>query len=153
MRSLFNKGKSFFGVCLFHFNGIYNRNSISFSWPAGKRTRYHADYLISIVSRKRDLMKRFKVKLHGENFLLNIDGELKKFGFYATIFVKAENPQEAEKIAIILIHQNPNLRDTVLNENIDRPKINLEEIKEVGFLKFFAKKSTTDFTFYPEDKE
>jgi hypothetical protein len=98
-------------------------------------------------------MKRFKVKLHGENFLLNIDGELKKFGFYVTIFVKAENPQEAEKIAIILIHQNPNLRDTVLNENIDRPKINLEEIKEVGFLKFFAKKSTTDFTFYPEDKE
>ncbi len=98
-------------------------------------------------------MKRFKVKLHGENFLFNLDGELKKFGFYATKFVKAENPQEAEKNAIILIYQNPNLRDTVLNENADRPTINLEEIKEVNFLKFFAKKSTTDFTFYPEDEE
>jgi len=43
-------------------------------------------------------MKRFEVKLHGKNFLLNLDGELKKFGFYATKFVKAENPQEAEKI-------------------------------------------------------
>ena len=98
-------------------------------------------------------MKRFKVKLHGKNFLLNHDGELKKFGFYATKFVKAENPKEAEKIAIILIRQNPNLRDAVLNENADRPTINLEEIKEVNFLKFFAKKSTTGFTFYPEDEE
>ena len=98
-------------------------------------------------------MKRFEVKLHGKNFLLNLDGELKKFGFYATKFVKAENPQEAEKMAIILIHQNPNLRDTALNENADRPTINLEEIKEVNLLRFFAKKSTTDFTFYPEDEE
>jgi len=98
-------------------------------------------------------MKRFEVKLHGKNFLLNLDGDLKKFGFYATKFVKADNPQEAEKIAIILIHQNPNLRDTALNENADRPTINLEEIKEVNLLKFFAKKSTTDFSFYPEDEE
>ena len=106
-----------------------------------------------MLARKENLMKRFKVKLHGENFLLNLDGELKKFGFYATKFVKAENPQEAEKNAIILIYQNPNLRDAVLNANADRPTINLEEIKEVNFLKFFAKKSTTDFTFYPEDEE
>ena len=98
-------------------------------------------------------MKRYKVKLHGENFLLNLDGDLKKYGFYATKFVKAESPQEAEKIAIILIHQNPNLRDTVLNKNTDRPTINMEEIKEVNFLKFFAKKATTGFTFYPEDVE
>jgi hypothetical protein len=98
-------------------------------------------------------MKRYKVKLHGENFLLNLDGDLKKYGFYATKFLKAESPQEAEKNAIILIHQNPNLRDTVLNKNTDRPTINMEEIEEVNFLKFFAKKSTTDFTFYPEDEE
>jgi hypothetical protein len=98
-------------------------------------------------------MKRFKVKLHGENFLLNLDGDFKKYGFYATKFVRAENPQEAEKIATILIHQNPNLRDTVLNENTDRPRINIEEIEEVKFLKFFTQKSTTSFTFYPEDEE
>ena len=98
-------------------------------------------------------MRSFKVKLHGENFLLNFDGELKKFGFYATTFVKAKNPQEAEKKAIILLHQNRNLRDNVFNENADRPTINLEEIKEINFLKFFAKKSTTSFTFYPEDEE
>ena len=98
-------------------------------------------------------MKRFKVKLLGKNFFLNLDGEPRKLGFYATRFVKAENPEEAEKIAVILTHQNPNLRNTVLNESDDRPKIHLEEIKEVSFLNFFAKKSTTDFTFYLEDEE
>ncbi len=98
-------------------------------------------------------MKKFKVKLHGKNFLLNIDGEFKKLGFYATKFVKAENPQEAEKIAVILIHQNPNLRDAIINENTDRPTINVEEIEEVNFLKFLGKNSTTNFTFYTEDEE
>ena len=105
-----------------------------------------------MLAEKENSMKKFKVKLHGKNFLLNLDGELNKFGFYATRFVRAESPQEAEKIAIILTHQNPNLRDTILNEKADRPTISLEEIKEVGFLKFFAKKSTTGFTFYPEDE-
>jgi len=98
-------------------------------------------------------MKTFKVKIHGKNLLLNIDGDLKKYGFDATKFVKAENPQEAEKIAIILIRQNPNLRNTVFNENADRLTMSLEEIKEVNFLKFLAEKSTAGFTFYSEDEE
>jgi hypothetical protein len=98
-------------------------------------------------------MKRFRVKLHGENLLLNLDGEFRKFGFYATKFVKAENPQEAEKIAAILIHQSPNLRDTVVNENNYRLTFNIEEVEEVNLLKFLAKNSTTSFEFYPEDEE
>jgi len=98
-------------------------------------------------------MNRFKVQLHGENFLLNIDGELKKYGFYATKFVEAENPQAAEKIAVILIHQTQTLRKAVLNESTDQPKINLKEIEEVGFFKFFANKTKTELSFYPEDEK
>ena len=52
-----------------------------------------------------------------------------------------------------MIHQHPNLRNIVLNESTDRPTINLEEIEEVNSIKFFAKKSTTRITFYPEDAE
>ena len=103
--------------------------------------------------RKDNLMKKFEVKLHGTNFLFNLDGELKKFGFHTTKFVKAENPKKAERTAVILSYQNPNLRDTVLNEKADRPTINLKEIKEVNFLKFFANKSAVGFKFYPEDDE
>jgi len=39
------------------------------------------------------------------------------------------------------------------NGTADRPTINLEEIREVNSIKFFSKKSTTDFTFYLEDEE
>jgi hypothetical protein len=105
------------------------------------------------IMRKDNLMKKFEVKLHGTNFYFNLDGELKKFGFYATKFVEAENPQEAKKIAVILSYQNPNLKSAVLNQDVFRPSINLEEIKEVNFLKFFTKKSATDFTFYPVDED
>lgn len=117
--------------------------------------RKEKEILYLILDGKENLMKRFKVKLHGENILLDIDGEFKKFGFYATNIIKAQNPQEAKKIAAILIRRHPNLKDTVLNESTDPPTINIEEIEEVSFLKFFTKKSTTsfNFTFYPEDEE
>jgi hypothetical protein len=106
-----------------------------------------------MLTEKENLMKRFKVKVRGENFLLNFNGEFKKYGFHATRFVKAENAKEAQKIAVILAHQNPILRNSVLNEDADRPAVKLEEIEEVGFFKFFTKKSTNDFTFYPEDED
>ena len=99
-------------------------------------------------------MKRFKVKLHGENFLLDFDGEPKKFGFYATTFIKAKNPQDAEKIAIILIRQDLYLRNIVLkNGSADRPTIHMEELKKVNLPIFFSKKLTRGFTFYCEDEE
>lgn len=97
-------------------------------------------------------MKKFKVQLHGRNFLLNVDGEPGKFGFHATRFVIAENPQEAGKIAVILIHQSPVLRDMVINESSDRSIIELVEIRAVNWFTFLAKKSTKDITFYAEDE-
>jgi hypothetical protein len=103
--------------------------------------------------RKDNLMKKFEVKLHGTSFLFNFDGELKKFGFHTTKFVEAEDSRKAEKIAIILSYQNPYLRNTVLNVDVFRPTINLEEIKEVNFLNFFDKKSAADLTLYPVDED
>jgi len=97
-------------------------------------------------------MEKFRVQLHGRNFLLNVDGEPGKFGFHATRFVKAETPQEAGKIAAILIHQDPVLRDMVINESADRSILEVEEIKAVSWVKFLAKKATRELTFYAEDE-
>lgn len=96
-------------------------------------------------------MKKFRVQLHGKNFLFNLDGEPKKFGFHATRFVKAENPKEAGKIAIVLIHQSPQFSNALSHESAGHPEIDVEEAREVGFLKFLIKKSTRGFTFYPEE--
>ena len=88
-------------------------------------------------------MKTFEVKLHGTNSLFNLDGKLKKFGFHTTKFVEAEDSRKAEKIAVILSYQNSNLRDTLLNEDVFHPTINLEEIKEVRLKKETVKNGKT----------
>ena len=40
------------------FNGICNRNQFTFSWRTDKSTSYHADYLISNVSQKREFYEK-----------------------------------------------------------------------------------------------
>lgn len=96
-------------------------------------------------------MKKYRVRLNGRNFLLDLNGEPTKFGFHAVRYVKAKTPEEAAKIASILIHQNPILKESVMYESADRPVIEITEIKEVNFLKFKLKKSESDLQFYSED--
>lgn len=98
-------------------------------------------------------MKRYKIQLKGENFLLNFTGEPRKFSFHATKFLKAKSPEDAEKMAIIMIRQTPDLRNTVLTEQTDRPRIVLDSIREVNPLLFLFKKSSTQLTFHAEDED
>ena len=98
-------------------------------------------------------MQKFKVILHGQNFLLNFDGEHKKFGFHATRHVVAENSQEAERIAIIKIHQYHAIRDALANEGSDSPVVSATDTHPVTFLKSIFLKSSDTFSFYPEENE
>ena len=97
-------------------------------------------------------MKKFMVKLHGEDFLFDLDGEPKRFGFHATRFVMAESPKEAGKIAIVLIHQSPEFAKALSDESAGHPRIDVEEVREVGLLKFLIKKSTRGFDFYSAEE-
>jgi len=96
-------------------------------------------------------MANFRVKLNGKNFLLDLNGEPTKFGFYATSYIKAASPAEAGKIATILIHQNRILKESVLYEGVDRPSMEILEITPMNPLKFLLKKSKTELKFYSED--
>jgi hypothetical protein len=96
-------------------------------------------------------MRNFRVTLNGKNFLLDLNGEPMKFGFHATRYVKAETPEEASKIAIIRIHQHRILQESVMYEGVDRPIIDVLEIREVNSLKFMLKKSESGLEFYSED--
>lgn len=98
-------------------------------------------------------MKRYKIQLKGENFLLNFTGEPRKFGFRATKYLKAKSPEDAEKMAIIMIRQTSDLRDAVTSEQSDRPKIILESLREINLLHLLFKKSSTLLTFYAEDED
>jgi len=95
-------------------------------------------------------MKKFQVLLKGENFLLNIDGELRQFGFKTTRWIKAADELEARKIATILTRQDPHLQANQINESQVPSRIVVEDVKEVGLLRFLWKKSANDFKFFSD---
>ncbi len=96
--------------------------------------------------------KKYKVLVRGDNFLLNLDGKNQKLGFYTTRFVEAQNEEDAEERAIVLLRDDSKLRSGVLNEQSDSPVMFAEEIVE---LKSFdgLKTPGTGFTFYPKENE
>ena len=97
-------------------------------------------------------MKKYKVLLNGQNYLLDFDGELRKFGFHTTRFVKASNQKEAETKAIALIHRDPTLVQNVLNGSKDPTTIKVDGAKSVGIFDLFFKKQDR-FRFYIEDEK
>lgn len=76
--------------------------------------------------------KTFRVLLRGENFLLESEGTMKRFGFYTTRFVEASNETEAEHMAVEVLRQDPRLRGGVLNDRSDPPLLFAEEIVKLS---------------------
>jgi hypothetical protein len=76
--------------------------------------------------------KTFRVLVRGENFFLNLEGAVKRYGFYTTRLVDAPNEAEAERLAIEMLRENERLRGQVLNDRSDRPMLFAEEIAELS---------------------
>jgi hypothetical protein len=76
-------------------------------------------------------LKKYRVFIRGENFLLKVDGTAGKVGFYTTRFVEARNDSEAEDTAVSTLRNDSSLRDIVLNEKSDPPMLFVEEIDEL----------------------
>ena len=76
-------------------------------------------------------MKKYKALIRGENFLINFDGKKQRLGFYTTVFVEAENEDDAEQRSIGLLRTDSKLRESTLNRKADPPTMYVEEIEEV----------------------
>ena len=76
-------------------------------------------------------MKKYKTFVRGENFLIDIDGNEKKLGFYTTIFVEAKDEEDAEQRSIRLLRDDPKLQESTLNNKSDSPTMYVEEIEEL----------------------
>lgn len=122
-------------------------------WPSGNA-------FAAVVTVRQDLpgvtkmakpeKHRFEVRLEGENFMTNVDGDLQKFGFRARRFVEARDSLEAEKIAMILIHMSPVIKESVVNEGPDRPRIKVVGVRPINALHYLLKKSEAGFEFFAE---
>jgi hypothetical protein len=90
-------------------------------------------------------VKKYRVLVRGENFLMTLDGEDQKLGFYTTVFVEAQDQEDAELKAMDLLRNNEKLVRGVRNPKSDPPMMFVEEIEglkslpgltEIGFCFF-----------------
>ncbi len=92
-------------------------------------------------------MKKFRVFLRGENFLLKEEGSVKRFGFYTTRFVEALDEDQAEQTAVELVRKEDQLQEAVWNDQSDPPMIFVEEIDEISTFESHG----GGFSFYEDD--
>jgi hypothetical protein len=98
-------------------------------------------------------MGRYKILLLGENFLLSIDGDHAKFGFYATRIIKSESAEQAERIAIIRIHQELNRNHQIVKNIPDVPTVRVEKSEKMGPFQFVSKRNASGFAFHSEKEK
>jgi hypothetical protein len=97
-------------------------------------------------------MKKFKVIVRGEGFLINIDDLDQKRGFYTVRFVEAQDAVAAEYAVMDMLRDDPKLTKGVLNDKSDPPMMYAEEVEEIDSFEGFPLKAT-GFVWYPEEKE
>jgi hypothetical protein len=73
-------------------------------------------------------LNHYQVRLHGENFSLQIDGAVQDGGFYTTRWVQAVDAEAAGLIAVDLLRKDPTLTASVRNPRDDSPMIYVEEV-------------------------
>lgn len=95
-------------------------------------------------------MAWFRLFACGENFPIDIDGEVILCGFYTTRYVEAANASEAETVASEVLFEDPDLEPPPGWDDLDqRPSIRFEEVEQVA-----APLDINDgFSFFPMEEE
>jgi hypothetical protein len=76
-------------------------------------------------------MKKYRVLVRGENFLMNLENADRKLGFFTTRFVEAEDSEQAEFAAMETLRADRSLSGQVLNDRSDPPMMYADEIEEL----------------------
>ena len=76
-------------------------------------------------------MNKYRVVIHGRNYLIKLDDMIERMGFYTTRYVEAENEGLAESKAVALIQNDDKLGQVVLNAPDNPPVLYAEEILEL----------------------
>lgn len=75
--------------------------------------------------------RKFGVLIHGQNFLIDMDGQVAKRGFYTWRYVEAIDPDTAVQKAVAAFREEPELRNTVQNTEDDRPFLDVDQLTEL----------------------
>jgi hypothetical protein len=97
------------------------------------------------------MMRKYRIMLEGRGFLLDLEGSVKKYGFFATRYVEAENPKHAELKAVQLIREDLSAKTAVKNEGT-KPMISLDSIAELESFED-VQLPGTGYSFFPDDSD
>ena len=76
-------------------------------------------------------MATYRALIEGKNFLLSVDGNLTRHGFFQTVFVGAPDPATAESEALKSVRGDEALRVQTQNALDDPPILYVESVEEV----------------------
>lgn len=93
---------------------------------------------------------RYRVDLHGHNFLIERNGSLQKMGFFTHRVVEAEDSQSAEAAAIQALREDPTLAARK-NQPDDPATVEVEEVYEAPGSQ--SAHQPPGLAFYSQDQE
>ena len=76
-------------------------------------------------------MQKYRVIVHGQNLLTEVDSVRQRLGFYTNVFVEAFTSADAEARAIELVREDTDLRDMALNSEDDALSVSADEVQEI----------------------
>ena len=97
-------------------------------------------------------MQKYRVIVHGQNLLTEVDGVRQRLGFYTNVFIEAFTSADAESRAIDLVREDSHLRDILLNAEDDPLSLSTDEVHEIESFDG-ARLPRSGFTLYPEVKD
>jgi len=76
-------------------------------------------------------MAAYRAMIEGRNFLLDIDGKVRRCGFYQTVFLECADPSEVEPAAVQVVKGDAELKQLAKNEQSDPPMLFLDSFEEL----------------------
>ena len=95
-------------------------------------------------------MQKYRVIVHGQNLLTDVEGVRQRAGFYTNVFVEAFASADAEAQAIELVSQDAHLHQATFNAEDGPLRLSADEVAEI---KTFdgVRLPRTGLAFYPEE--
>jgi hypothetical protein len=96
--------------------------------------------------------KKYRLLMHGSNFLVELDGSPRKCEFYQSIFIESSNPRQAELLSTSTLLRDRELQALTLNKDNDPPRISMDTYWELDDFDYVGNHLATDRTFHEEKK-
>jgi len=74
---------------------------------------------------------KYRAIVEGRNFLLSIDGKVRRCGFYQTVFLDCADQSKIEASAIQVVRGDAELKQLVQNVQADPPMLFLDSFEEL----------------------